>query len=93
VFQIAMDMQPRPDNIFLITDGLPTQGDKAPKGGTVSGRERLRIFNRAINHILPGIPVNTMLLPLEGDTAAAGAFWGMAIATRGAFITPARDWP
>jgi len=93
VFQIAMDMQPRPDNIFLITDGLPTLGDKAPKGNTVSGRERLRIFNRSVNHILPGIPVNTMLLPLEGDTDAAGAFWGMAIATRGAFVTPARDWP
>jgi hypothetical protein len=93
VFQIAMDMQPRPDNIFLITDGLPTLGDKAPKGNTVSGRERLRIFNRSINHILPGIPVNTMLLPLEGDTDAARAFWGMAIATQGAFVTPARDWP
>lgn len=93
VFQVAMDMKPRPDNIFLITDGLPTQGTKAPKGRTVTGRERLRIFHRAIDYIAPGIPVNTMLLPLEGDTAAAGAFWGMAIATHGSFVTPARDWP
>jgi hypothetical protein len=93
VFQAAMDMQPRPDNIFLITDGLPTQGEKAQQSGSVSGTERMRIFNRSMNLILPGIPVNTMLLPLEGDTHAASAFWRLAIATRGAFVTPARDWP
>ncbi|MEM7357564.1 MAG: VWA domain-containing protein [Pseudomonadota bacterium] len=93
VFQAAMDMQPRPDNIFLITDGLPTQGDKAPKSGTISGVQRLRLFDRSMGLILPGIPVNTLLLPLEGDTYAASAFWRMAIATRGAFVTPARDWP
>ena len=93
VFQAAMDMQPRPDNIFLITDGLPTQGDKIAKSGTISGNARLTTFNKALNLILPGIPVNTILLPLEGDPVAASAFWRMAIATRGAFITPARDWP
>jgi hypothetical protein len=93
VFQMAMDMQPRPDNIFLITDGLPTLGDKGKTRGTVSGNERLRLFNRALSKILPDIPVNTMLLPLEGDTYAAAAFWRLAIVTRGAFVTPARDWP
>jgi hypothetical protein len=93
VFQAAMDMQPRPDNIFLITDGLPTQDDKSSNTGTVSGAERMKIFNRSMDLILPGIPVNTLLLPLEGDTFAASAFWRLAIATRGAFVTPARDWP
>lgn len=93
VFEAAMDMQPRPDNIFLITDGLPTQGANAPTRGTVTGRERLKIFNTSMSAILPGIPVNTLLLPLEGDTAAAAAFWRLAIVTRGAFVTPARDWP
>ena len=93
VFRAAMEMQPRPDNIFLITDGLPTQGDKTPKSGTISGNARLSAFNKAMNVILPGIPVNTILLPLEGDTYAAAAFWRLAIATKGAFITPARDWP
>ena len=93
VFKVAMDMQPRPDNIFLITDGLPTKGEKSANSGTVSGVERLKIFNQAMSLILPGIPVNTILLPLEGDPAAASAFWRMAIATRGSFITPARDWP
>ena len=92
-FKAAMEMQPRPDNIFLITDGLPTQGDKTSRTGTISGNARLSAFNKAKNLILPGIPVNTILLPLEGDPVAASAFWRMAIATRGAFITPARDWP
>lgn len=93
VFQAAMEMRPRPDNIFLITDGLPTQGDKKPKSAVISGAERLRLFNKSMQLILPDIPVNTLLLPLEGDTDAAAAFWRLAIATRGAFVTPARDWP
>jgi len=93
VFQAAMDMQPRPDNIFIITDGLPTQGSNKLLKGTISGKDRLKLFNQSMNQILPGIPVNTLLLPLEGDPFAAAAFWGMAIATRGAFLTPARDWP
>jgi hypothetical protein len=93
VFEAAMQMQPRPDNIFLITDGLPTQGVKAPRGRTITGNQRLKLFNRAKDVVLPGIPVNTLLLPLEGDTYAASAFWRLAIATKGAFVTPARDWP
>ena len=40
-----------------------------------------------------GIPVNTLLLPMEGDAYAAAAFWRLAVDTGGSFITPARDWP
>lgn len=93
VFSMAMEMRPRPDNIFLITDGLPTLGDKGKKTGSVTGIERLRLFNHSVSKLLPQIPVNTMLLPLEGDTYAAAAFWRLAIVTRGAFVTPANDWP
>jgi len=85
-------MQPRPDNIFLITDGLPTQGGKAPKSGSISGRERLSVFREA-TRLIRGASVNTFLLPLEGDTYAAAAFWRLAIISRGALVTPARDWP
>lgn len=93
VLKTAMDMKPKPDNIFLITDGLPTikSGDGGSK--TISALDRLRLFNQAIDVILPGIPVNTLLLPLEGDPYAASAFWRLAIETRGSFLTPARDWP
>ncbi len=93
VFEAAMKMTPRPDNIFLITDGLPTQGEGAPNSGSITGVQRLRTFRSAIRKIAPGIPVNTFLLPLEGDPYAAGSFWRLAVLTRGAYVTPARDWP
>lgn len=93
VFETAMSMTPLPDNIFLITDGLPTQGDGAPESGSISGIQRLRVFRSAVKKLVPGIPVNTFLLPLEGDPYAAGSFWRLAVITRGAYVTPARDWP
>lgn len=93
VFEVAMTMTPVPDNIFILTDGLPTQGTGAPESGSISGVDRYRVFRNAVEKLAPGIPVNTMLLPLEGDSYAAGAFWSLAIRTRGSFVTPASDWP
>ncbi|RBP53232.1 VWA domain-containing protein [Arenicella xantha] len=92
VFEAAMAMQPRPDNIFLITDGLPTQGGNAPTSGSITGYQRLRVFSDAVR-ILEDVSVNTFLLPLEGDPYAAAAFWRLAVRSRGSFVTPARDWP
>lgn len=91
-FAAAAAMSPRPDNIYLITDGLPTQGDKITTG-KVSGRDRLKLFNQALDRLPNGIPVNVILAPMEGDPMAAAAFWQLAQATRGAFLAPARDWP
>jgi len=88
-----MNMTPKPDNIYLLTDGLPTLGDGQSKSGSVSGVERYRLFWDAVDNLLPGIPVNTLLLPLEGDPYAAGSFWSLALSTRGAMITPASGWP
>ena len=93
VFEIARSMTPLPDNIFIITDGLPTLGKSSPKSGSITGAQRYRLFNEAISVLGNSIPVNTMLLPLEGDPYAAAAFWRLAIVSRGAFVTPARDWP
>ena len=89
----AAAMQPPPDNIFLITDGLPTLGPGAGRSGRVSGRERLRLFGRAVEVLDQRVPVNIIMLPLEGDPDAAGAFWQLAINSGGAFVTPASDWP
>ena len=33
------------------------------------------------------------LFPIEGDPMAASAFWKLALATRGSFMSPAKDWP
>jgi hypothetical protein len=92
-FAAAGSLAPKPDNILLITDGLPTQGQKKPTGTTVSGEERLKYFERARRELPSGVPVNTILLPMEGDAYAAAAYWRLALDTRGSFITPARDWP
>ncbi len=90
--EAAMDMNPKPDNIFIITDGLPTLGGKRERN-TISGKQRLRLFEQATNLLDPEIPINAILLPLEGDYLAAGAFWKLAIESHGAFITPTDDWP
>lgn len=92
-FAVAGKLLPRPDNILLVTDGLPTQGSSTPAATTVSSEGRLRHFERAARTVPSGIPVNTILLPMEGDAWAAAAFWKLAVQTRGSFMTPARDWP
>jgi len=93
VFMEAGNLVPRPDNIYLITDGLPTQGRAGPKGLTVSGKQRLRLYNQALERLPTGIPINIILAPMEGDYMAASAFWRLAMATGGSFLSPSRDWP
>lgn len=92
-FATINQLQPRPDNLFLITDGLPTQGDKAPRRATITGRDRERLFSRALDTLPNNLPVNVVLFPFEGDPTAAAAFWRLALATRGSFLSPAKDWP
>ena len=92
-FAVAQRLTPKPDNVLLITDGLPTQGRKRPSGTTVTGEQRLKHFLNARQALPSGVPVNTILLPMEGDAYAAAAFWRLALDTRGSMITPARDWP
>jgi Mg-chelatase subunit ChlD len=92
-FAVAAALSPRPDNIYLITDGLPTQGTQANTASKASGRDRIKFFNQALDRLPSGIPVNVILAPMEGDPMAASAFWQLAQATRGAFLAPSRDWP
>ena len=87
------DFENKPDNLFLLTDGLPTQGVSPPKKYMVSGRQRRDFFFAAVNSLPRGIPVNTILFPMEGDPEAAALFWQLALNTQGAFIAPSRDWP
>jgi hypothetical protein len=92
-FDVIRTMSPRPDSVILLTDGLPTQGKGRVVSGSITGKERLDLFNSAVRGLPKGVPINTLLFPIEGDPAAAAAFWGLAISTRGSFITPSRDWP
>ena len=86
-------MRPLPDNIYLITDGLPTQGQNPPRATTISGRDRQKLFDDALKKLPQGIPVNIILAPMEGDPMAASAFWYLAQVTKGAFMSPTEDWP
>ena len=83
----------KPDNLFLLTDGLPTQGKSAPKKYMVSGTQRREFFADAIDNLPRGMPVHSILFPMEGDPEAAAMFWQLGVSTQGAFIAPSRDWP
>jgi hypothetical protein len=86
-------LSPPPDNIFLITDGLPTQGTSPPRSSKVSGPERQRLYAQAIRQLPTKVPVNIILAPMEGDPMAASALWQLAQFTRGSLLMPSRDWP
>jgi len=92
-FSVVKSLRSRPDNILLITDGLPTQGSKRPSNSTVSGEQRIKFFEQAIKTLPPRIPVNTLLFPMEGDPMAAVLYWKLAVDTGGSFLTPSSDWP
>jgi hypothetical protein len=93
-FAVVTQFSPRPDSVILVTDGLPTQGASPPAvRKTVDGDARLKLFERAIGRFPQGVPLNVILLPMEGDPMAPGAFWAFSRRTGGAFLIPARDWP
>ena len=93
-FSVISRLNPIPDNVFLVVDGLPTQGPTAPgSGGLVTARDRLKLFERAVSSVPVGVPINVILFPMEGDPRAASAYWQLAQATGGSFMSPAGDWP
>ena len=87
-FGAIADFEDRPDNVFL-----PTQGKTPPRKYMVSGQQRRKHFNAAMEEFPRGVPINTILFPMEGDPEAAALFWQTALNTKGAFIAPSRDWP
>jgi transcriptional regulator with XRE-family HTH domain len=92
-FNAMGEMNPKPDNIFLLTDGLPTMGARKPWRNTVSGDKRLSLFRDAASKLTKGVPVNIILYPMEGDPLASSFFWRLAVLTNGSFFCPSRDWP
>lgn len=93
VFLKARSLTPKPDNIILLTDGLPTRGKQEPRASTIDGAGRIKLYQRAIKNLPANVPVNTILFPMEGDPLAASLFWKLAIDSGGSFFTPTRDWP
>jgi hypothetical protein len=99
----------KPSSVYLITDGLPTMGDSAYRSlnpfsscsalwgqsNKISGECRAKLFQHTlISNALPsGVPVNVILLPIEGDPEASSAYWLWTAATGGLLISPADSWP
>lgn len=92
-FLAVAGFEEAPDNIVLITDGLPTQGRDAPRRATASARRRLAHFQEAVDERPRDVPVNVILMPMEGDPRASSAYWQLAQLTAGSLMAPARDWP
>lgn len=92
-FQAARQMDPPPDNIYLLVDGLPTMGDVTPTRAGVSSKQRVDHFLRAVRELPVGVPVNIILFPMEGDPHAAPRYWQLALVTGGSLLAPSEDWP
>ena len=86
-------LEPRPDNVILLVDGLPTMNESKSSRGMITGQERLNLYYEAENEIPSGIPVNILLYPMEGDYNASIAYWLLAYRTGGSFMSISKDWP
>ncbi|MDE0658465.1 MAG: VWA domain-containing protein [Gammaproteobacteria bacterium] len=93
LFELIGEMRPLPDNVFLVTDGLPTRSNRKPRSSTVDGRQRVRLFNDAARLWPTGVPVNVIMFPMEGDWKASAAYWYLAARSGGTYMSPSRDWP
>mgnify|MGYP001207970056 CR=1 FL=1 len=87
------NLSPRPDQVVLITDGLPTQGRERPRRAYVDASQRVRVFDEARRALPDNVPVDVILLPMQGDLPAAHRFWSLARTSGGTYLVPGPDWP
>jgi hypothetical protein len=92
-FEVINSLNPPPDNVIVLVDGLPTMNAPERELGMVTGQERLRYHYEAEAVVPSGIPVNILLYPMEGDYNAAIAYWLLAYRTGGSFMSVSEDWP
>jgi hypothetical protein len=92
-FAAVKTLGPLPDQIVLITDGLPTQGKSAGVRKYVDSGARMRLFDDAVGQLPDHVPVDSILLPMLGDLQAPHRFWNLARLTNGTLLMPSKDWP
>jgi len=99
-------IQLRPASIYLITDGLPTIGERSqqaiPTGGCGGITGRYRVTGECRSSLFADVErltssfggtLSVILLPLEGDPAAAPLYTRWALAHKGTLLSPSRGWP
>lgn len=92
--QATRAMRVPPDQVILVTDGLPTQGATPPAlRKYVDAAARAKFFDEAVRGVNRNVPIDVILLPMKGDVPAPHRFWGLARQTKGAFVMPSPDWP
>ena len=72
----------RPTDLTTFT--IKMDGEAVPRA--------IQVLSVVICHEVNRIPSARIVLS-DGDPAAAGLYWQLALATRGSFLTPSRDWP
>ena len=92
-YSAIRSLSPMPDQVVLVTDGLPTQGAERPSRRFVNVNQRARLFDEAQRSLPSNVPVDVILLPMQGDLPAPHRFWTLARATGGNFLMPSKDWP
>lgn len=93
-FNVAKTLNPTPDQIVIVTDGLPTQGPTPPSiRKAVDADQRAKLFDQSLSALPAKVPVSIILMPMEGDLPAPSRFWRLARETGGVFMMPSRDWP
>jgi hypothetical protein len=92
-FAATRTLGPLPDQIVVITDGLPTQGKAVAARKLIDSGARVRFFNEAVGQLPQHVPIDSVLLPMQGDPEAAHAFWHLARTSDGSVLMPAKDWP
>lgn len=92
-FKAINKLQPPPDNVILLVDGLPTMNAPQTERGMVTGQERLKFYYEAEAELPGRVPVNVLLYPMEGDYQAAIVYWILAFGTGGSFMSISEDWP
>jgi hypothetical protein len=93
-FRAVREVNPEPDQVVVITDGLPTQGASPPAlRKFVDAAARARFFDEAVRALTLKAPIDVVLLPMKGDLPASHRFWMLARSTKGSFVMPSPDWP
>jgi hypothetical protein len=92
-FAAVKTLSPLPDQIILITDGLPTQGKSPGFRKYIDAGGRARLFDDAVGELPDKVPVDVILMPMHGDLPAAHRFWQLTRLTQGTLMMPSKDWP